>query len=168
MSSSHQHSHVHYTPPHQARYNASRIFLATDSPAAADRCAAMRNSPTHRFRVRCDAMPHAAVRASLDERVAAPRVAAEGGHKVGHNFIEARVRRGDLRAEDVGRIIVSSFADWEELAECDVFVGDLRSTFFRVALYLSMFRRGRVPPIISFTAGGFAPAIRNMVQDVNA
>ena len=113
-------------------------------------------------------MARAQVRAVLDELLVSPKVTGKAGREIGYNFIEARVRRGDLATDDVGRIIAASFADWEALAECDVFVGDLRSTFFRVALYLTIWRRGRIPPILSFTAGGFAPTIRYPKQDVNA
>jgi hypothetical protein len=120
----------------------SKIYLATDDPAVAAAC----TGPTTKA-----AGFLCAVASGIDREVFSAGSDADGG------WLENRMMGTDgaqtLNEAQMQNIAISAFVDWELLAECGFFIGDLSRAFFRVPLLLHMGRQRRVPPIVSIETG---------------
>jgi hypothetical protein len=124
----------------RAKYSASKIFLATDDPQVAKECTSKK---TKAQGFTC------LVAAGVDRDVYAGGSDTEGG------WLEARMHGTKLTRKQMEDIPVGCFVDWELLAGCDYFIGDMTRSFFKIALLLHIGRRHQIPPIISFAAGDF-------------
>jgi hypothetical protein len=121
-----------------SKYGASKIYLATDDPKVAKEC---KSEKTLAQGFTC------MVASGIDRGVYAAGSDADGG------WIEERMKSKQLDKTQMQDIPVGCFIDWEMLAECGYFIGDLSRAFFRVPVLLHIARRHQVPPILSVVPG---------------